>query len=92
MDWQFGSFQSYSFPSASYDRPEKPRQHGLTEIRGPYFSVMGPTYLEDILESQGNFVDVLKFSGGTFSLMPKEKVKRITALAHKHGISVNSGG
>ncbi|KAG6548067.1 hypothetical protein Mapa_010501 [Marchantia paleacea] len=85
-------FRSYSFPPASFDRPEKPRLHGVTEIRGPYFTVMGPRYLEDILETKGHFVDGLKFSGGSFSLMPKERVKRITALAHKHGIYVNTGG
>ena len=32
-------------------RSAKPRSRGLTEIRGPYYSVMGRRYLEDILET-----------------------------------------
>ena len=27
------------------ERPPKPRARGVTEIRGPYYSVMGPRYL-----------------------------------------------
>ncbi|MGH2882082.1 MAG: phosphosulfolactate synthase, partial [Solirubrobacteraceae bacterium] len=35
------------------DRPPKPRGRGVTEIRGPYYSVMGPRYLKDVLETMG---------------------------------------
>lgn len=28
------------------ERPEKPRTYGLTEIRGPYYTVMGPRYFQ----------------------------------------------
>ena len=35
----------------SNERPAKPRARGVTEIRGPYYSVMGPRYLEDVLET-----------------------------------------
>ena len=34
-------------------RPLKPRQAGVTEIRGPYYSVMGKRYLTDVLETMG---------------------------------------
>jgi 2-methylcitrate dehydratase MmgE/PrpD-like protein len=36
---------------ASAQRPGKPRTRGVTEIRGPYYSVMGPRYLEDVLDT-----------------------------------------
>jgi phosphosulfolactate synthase (CoM biosynthesis protein A) len=38
-------------------RDEKPRSRGLTEIRGPYYSPVGPHYLSDLLEMLGAYVD-----------------------------------
>jgi phosphosulfolactate synthase (CoM biosynthesis protein A) len=32
-------------------RPPKPRKVGVTEIRGPYYSVMGKHYLKDVLDT-----------------------------------------
>ncbi len=32
------------------DRLAKPRSCGLTEIRGPYYTPMGPNYLQDVLD------------------------------------------
>jgi hypothetical protein len=32
-------------------RPLKPREVGVTEIRGPYYSAMGKRYLQDVLET-----------------------------------------
>lgn len=74
------------------DRPPKPRKKGITEIRGPYYSVMGKRYLQDILETMGAYVDSLKFAGGSFSLMPERAVREITDLAHAHGALVSTGG
>lgn len=74
------------------DRPAKPRTRGITEIRGPYYSVMGKRYLQDILETMGWYVDALKFAGGSFSLMPTTAVKEITDLAHQHNVLVSTGG
>lgn len=34
--------------------PTKPRKTGLTEIRGPYYTPMGPHYLQDVLNSMGH--------------------------------------
>jgi phosphosulfolactate synthase (CoM biosynthesis protein A) len=56
-------------------RPGKPRTRGITEIRGPYYTVMGRRYLKDVLETMGAYVDILKFSGGSFSLMPRKVVR-----------------
>ena len=52
------------------ERQGKPRQRGVTEIRGPYYSVMGKRYLSDVLETMDQYVDSLKFAGGSFTLMP----------------------
>jgi phosphosulfolactate synthase (CoM biosynthesis protein A) len=74
------------------ERPTKPRRRGLTEIRGPYYSVMGPRYLEDILETMGPHVDALKFSGGSFALMREDALREIISLAHRHDVQVSTGG
>ena len=66
------------------ERQGKPRKHGLTEIRGPYYTPMGRRYLEDILETMGEYVDILKFAGGSFSLMPHRAVKELIDLCHKY--------
>lgn len=73
-------------------RPAKPRTRGVTEIRGPYYTPMGRRYLEDILETMGQYVDSLKFAGGSFTLMPKEAVKRLTELCHSSDVLVSTGG
>ncbi len=74
------------------EREAKPRRHGLTEIRGPYYSVVGPRYLEDLFETMGIYVDSLKFAGGSFTLMPEKAVREIVDLCHKHGVLVSTGG
>jgi phosphosulfolactate synthase (CoM biosynthesis protein A) len=74
------------------DRGEKPRDTGVTEIRGPYYSVMGPNYLDDVLSTMGHYVDSLKFAGGSFSLMPEEEVQALLDLAHEHDVLVSTGG
>ncbi len=56
-------------------RAEKPRERGITEIRGPYYSVMGKRYLQDVLETMGRYVDSLKFAGGSFTLSPAKSVE-----------------
>ncbi|XP_020584414.1 protein HEAT-STRESS-ASSOCIATED 32 [Phalaenopsis equestris] len=77
--------------SEDEDRPEKPRRCGVTEIRSPEYSIMSFSISQDILESIGEFVDGLKFSGGSHSLLPKTYVKEITDLAHRHGVYVSTG-
>lgn len=73
-------------------RPGKPRRNGITEIRGPYYTPMGKRYLEDILETMGQYVDSLKFAGGSFSLMPRTAVKEIIDLSHRYEVAVSTGG
>ena len=74
------------------DRPPKPRQRGITEIRGPYYSVMGTRYLQDIFDTMGYYVDSLKFAGGSFTLMPTKEVRAITDLCHQNNVVVSTGG
>jgi len=82
-----------SFPFLQVNRREgKPRKRGLTEIRGPCYSVVGPRYLQDMFETMGAYVDSLKFAGGSFTLMPEEAVRSIIELCHKNDVLVSTGG
>ncbi len=74
------------------EREPKPRTTGITEIRGPYYAVMGKRYLQDIMETMGEHVDSLKFSGGSFSIMPKEAVTELIDIAHENNALVSTGG
>ena len=73
-------------------REGKPRSHGLTEIRGPYYTPMGKRYLQDIFETMGSYVDALKFAGGSFSLMPRSALKELIELCHRYDVLVSTGG
>jgi phosphosulfolactate synthase (CoM biosynthesis protein A) len=74
------------------DRGSKPRARGITEIRGPYYSVMGRNYLTDVLETMGEYVDSLKYAGGSFSLMPPARIRELNDLCHQHNVLVSTGG
>jgi phosphosulfolactate synthase (CoM biosynthesis protein A) len=74
------------------ERDRKPRARGITEIRGPYYSVMGRRYLEDVLETMGEWVDALKFAGGSFSVMPADAVRGLVELCHRNDVLVSTGG
>src|SRR5918992_456547 len=73
-------------------RQRKPRTRGITEIRGPYYTVMGPRYLQDVLETMGEYADILKFAGGSFTLLPRPALKQVIDIAHEHGVLVSTGG
>jgi len=74
------------------ERPGKPRTKGLTEVRGPYYTVMGPRYLQDVLETAGDYIDSLKFAAGSFSVIPKKSLQELLELAHSHDVLVSTGG
>jgi phosphosulfolactate synthase (CoM biosynthesis protein A) len=74
------------------ERESKPRKRGVTEMRGPYYTPMGKRYLEDILETMGAYVDILKFAGGSFSLMPRSAVKELIDVCHRCDVMVDTGG
>lgn len=85
------SSKAFSFIRMN-ERPGKPRTKGVTEIRGPYYTVMGKRYLEDVLETMGEYVDALKFAGGSFSLMKRDVLKEIIDTAHRYNVLVSTGG
>jgi phosphosulfolactate synthase (CoM biosynthesis protein A) len=74
------------------ERPGKPRSRGVSEIRGAYYTPMGRRYLEDVLETMGEYVDALKFAGGSFSLMPRVVLQNLLELCHTHEVLVSTGG
>jgi phosphosulfolactate synthase (CoM biosynthesis protein A) len=74
------------------ERGGKPRTRGLTEIRGPYYTPMGKRYLQDILETMGPYVDVLKFAGGSLGLMSKSILRELIEFCHAHNVLVSTGG
>src|SRR5436305_6033850 len=74
------------------ERECMPRTRGITEIRGPYYTPMGKRYLEDVLETMGDYVDSLKFAAGSFTLMPEKQLKEIIDLAHRYNVLVSTGG
>jgi phosphosulfolactate synthase (CoM biosynthesis protein A) len=53
---------------------------------------MGKRYLEDVLETMGAHIDSLKFAGGSFTLIPREHLREIIALAHRFDVLVSTGG
>lgn len=83
--------RSFSFLKFN-ELPAKPRERAVTEIRGPYYTPMGKYYLQDILETMGEYVDALKFAGGSFSLMPRKAVKELIDLCHSYNVLVSTGG
>ncbi|KAI5896462.1 coma-domain-containing protein [Schizophyllum commune H4-8] len=72
--------------------PAKPRKRGLTEIRGPYYAPVTATYLDELLSDWGEYVDGVKFAGGSFTLMPPERLGKLIEVAHKHDCYVSTGG
>lgn len=81
----------FSFLNPNH-RQAKPRSSGLTEIRGPYYAPMGKRYLEDLLETMGEYVDTLKFAGGSFTLFPRIALTDLLGLCHRHNVLVSTGG
>jgi phosphosulfolactate synthase (CoM biosynthesis protein A) len=53
---------------------------------------MGPRYLFDVLETIGEYVDGVKYAGGSFALMPRKRVQELNHLAHQYEAYVSTGG
>jgi phosphosulfolactate synthase (CoM biosynthesis protein A) len=73
-------------------RPPKPRTRGVTEARGPYYTPLGRYALTDLLETMGDYVDALKFGGGSFALYPRAALRGLIDLCHAHRVRVSTGG
>jgi phosphosulfolactate synthase (CoM biosynthesis protein A) len=72
--------------------PPKPRQHGITEIRGPYYTAVTIAYLQDLLDMWGDYIDGFKFAGSSQRLLSIEILKRIIDICHNHNVYVSTGG
>ena len=72
--------------------PPKPRHTGLVEFRGSYYSSVSHTYLENLLDDWSDYVDVLKFAGGSMRLLTPANVKKFIKIAHDHHVRVDTGG
>lgn len=83
--------RAFSFLNMNH-REGKPRSSGITEIRGPYYSPMGKRYLQDVLETMGDYIDTLKFAGGSFTLIPRPILIELLDLCHQHNVAVSTGG
>src|SRR5512146_2337304 len=83
--------RAFSFLNRNH-RQGKPRSAGITEIRGPYYTPVGKRYLEDVLETMGEYVDTLKFAGGSFTLIPRRTLIELLELCHSQNVLVSTGG
>ena len=61
----------------------KPRHEGIIEIRGPYYTAITVTYLQDLLEMWGDYIDGFKFAGGSQRLLSIEILKKIIDICNK---------
>ena len=81
---------SFNFVPRAY-RPEKPRTFGMTEIRAPYYSTFGTRHLQDVFDVAGQWVDGIKWAGGSFALVSTEQVRAFSDIAHENNAYVSSG-
>lgn len=72
--------------------PPKPRETGIVEIRGPYYTSVSLGYLKDLLEDWADYIDGYKFAGGSQRLLSKNRVKEIIRLCHDYDVYVSTGG
>jgi phosphosulfolactate synthase (CoM biosynthesis protein A) len=56
----------------------KPRQNGIIEIRGPYYTAVTISYLQDLLDMWGDYIDGFKFAGGSQRLLSIEILKKLS--------------
>lgn len=76
-----------SDPSGS--RLSKPRTRGLTMVidKG-----LGLTAFEDLMETAGAYIDVMKLGFGTSALYPPSVIAKKIRLAHQHKVTIMPGG
>jgi phosphosulfolactate synthase (CoM biosynthesis protein A) len=74
-------------------RTPKPRTNrGVTEIRGTHYKPLGTRALKDTLEAMGEYIDTLKFAGGSFAIMPRAVSAKIIDICHSYDVKVSTGG
>ncbi|HET6548763.1 MAG TPA: phosphosulfolactate synthase [Solirubrobacter sp.] len=71
---------------SSAQRPRKPRTRGVTEIRGPYYSVIGPQATDRyIAEAARLGFDILEISAG-FITIPTDDILRLVERVQAAGM------
>lgn len=70
----------------------KPREVGIIEIRGPYYTSVSYGYLKNLLDDWSDYIDGYKFAGGSMRLLARNKVKKIIDLCHDYDVYVSTGG
>lgn len=73
-------------------RAAKPRDVGITEVRGQYYTVVGPRYLEDLLEVAGEWIDWIKVPGPGAALTPPAVLRRMAEIARAADVKLGVGG
>jgi len=82
-----------AFDFVKLDMPAaKPRDEGVIEIRGPYYSAVSYGYLRDLLDDWAEYIDGYKFAGGSMRLLERRRVKQILDACHRHDVYVSTGG
>ena len=69
------------------ERESKPREKGITEIRGPYYDPMGPRELRDILETMGAYVDIYEVPNATVGDILGQTNRAATTLIEPGSLS-----
>jgi phosphosulfolactate synthase (CoM biosynthesis protein A) len=70
-------------------RPGKPRERGLTYVRDVGLSTIA---LQDVLESAGDYMDILKLGAFSPRLQSRELIAHKVRLCHAAGVEVGVGG
>ncbi|HEY8474326.1 MAG TPA: phosphosulfolactate synthase [Natronosporangium sp.] len=82
-----------AIPSLSLNpRESKPRSTGITEVRGPYYTVVGPRYVEDLFDVAAEWIDWLKVPGPGIALTPPAVLRRIAELCRAADVRFGAGG
>jgi phosphosulfolactate synthase (CoM biosynthesis protein A) len=76
------------------NKPPQPQATKHRCYRDPraLYTVVGKRYLEDVLETMGNWIDAVKFAGGSFFLFPPAVLAGFIDTAHQHDVKVSTGG
>jgi len=87
------SSDNFAFEFVKIDMPpEKPREVGVIEFRGPYYASVSYGYLKDLLDDWAYYVDGYKFAGGSMRLLSSARVKQIIQTCHDYKLYVSTGG
>jgi|SRR5919199_4827720 phosphosulfolactate synthase (CoM biosynthesis protein A) len=91
MDVLDSKRKAFDFVKLS-ELPPKPRHFGIIEIRGPYYTTVTTSYLQDLLDMYGDYIDGFKFAGGSQRLLSVDIVKKMIHLCHDYDVYVSTGG